>query len=49
MQLFIMRRDAEMSDHLVQTMKEYIANDCRFVGRETVPPPDLGPSGSLFL
>jgi len=35
MQLFIMRRAAEMSDHLVQTMKEYLANDCKLVGTDT--------------
>jgi hypothetical protein len=49
MQLFIMRRDAEMSDPLVQTMKEYIVNDCRLVGRDTVPPPGWAQAVAYFL
>jgi hypothetical protein len=49
MLLFIMRRDAEMSDHLVQTMKEYIANDFRFLGRHTVPLPTRPKREPIFL
>jgi hypothetical protein len=48
MQLFIMRRAAEMSDHLVQTMKEYIANDCKLVGRDT-DSYRLGPKRELIF
>jgi hypothetical protein len=49
MQLFIMRRDAKTSDHLVQTMKKYIANDCRLVGRDMVPLPGWAQAGAYFL
>jgi hypothetical protein len=49
MLLFIMRRDAEMSDHPVRTMKEYIANDFRLVGEGYGPPPDWPKAGAYFL
>jgi hypothetical protein len=48
MLLFIMRRDAA-SDHLVQTMKEYIANDRRLVGKGNGPPRDWAQAGAYFL
>jgi hypothetical protein len=47
MLLFIMRRDAEMSDHPVRTMKEYIANDFRLVGKGYGPLP-IGPEQAYF-
>ena len=49
MLLFIMRRDAEMGDHLVRTMKEYIANNCRLVGKGYGPPSRLAQAGAYFL
>ena len=49
MLLFIMRRDAEMSDHPVRTMKEYIANDFRLVGKGYGPPSRPAQAGAYVL